>query len=340
MEITEIRTRLSRIAEDLDKGNLPEHVTVRELLSWFNSQRRGNWISAYIRNELQQHGLVTNPDFQGAYIDETLAFEPTPSATTAEDCKGAARQDEPPDPTYRIGKLVSANTPPVTVSPDDTVEKAVSLMLTNDFSQLPVMTNSREVKGVISWSSLGGRLVNGSVCEYVRQCMDKHEEISSDVSLFAAIRTIVANQYVLVRNSHKEISGIVTTSDLSVQFQQLGEPFLLIGEIENYIRRMLQKKFTQEELAAVKDPTDADREVGAASDLSFGEYRMLLEEPQRWKKLGIFIDRKVFIEKLEEIRRIRNDVMHFDPDGIPDSDLKVLRDFVSFLQRLAHIKVI
>ena len=31
-------------------------------------------------------------------------------------------------------------------------------MLSNDFSQLPVMTGPRELKGIVSWKSIGSRL--------------------------------------------------------------------------------------------------------------------------------------------------------------------------------------
>jgi hypothetical protein len=42
---------------------------------------------------------------------------------------------------------------------------------------------------------------------------------------------------------------------------------------------------------------------------------------------------------LNKVREIRNDVMHFDPDGIPPADLEQLRDFAHFLQRLQIIGV-
>ncbi len=49
------------------------------------------------------------------------------------------------------------------------------------------------------------------------------------------------------------------------------------------------------------------------------------------------IDRKTFITELNEVRRIRNDVVHFDPDGVGDEDLAFLRRFVTFLQRLQQL---
>lgn len=144
----------------------------------------------------------------------------------------------------------------------------------------------------------------------------------------------------LVRGHDQKITGIVTASDLSLQFQQLAEPFLLLGEIENHVRRVINQRFTPTELESAKDPTDTKRVVTSVADLTYGEYIRLLENPERWDKLNITVDRKTCIEKFESVRRIRNDVMHFDPDGIPEKDLMTLREFARFLQRLLIIDVI
>lgn len=95
-------------------------------------------------------------------------------------------------------------------------------MIAHDYSQLPIMTSEREVKGIISWSSLGSQLALGKQCKYVRECMVPHKEISSDTYIFSAIEDIIANQYVLIRNTENVISGIVTTTDLRGEVLSIG----------------------------------------------------------------------------------------------------------------------
>jgi len=70
------------------------------------------------------------------------------------------------------------------------------------------------------------------------------------------------------------------------------------------------------------------------SDLTMGEYIRFLENPERWKKLAIKIDRKTFVEELKRIGRIRNEITHFDPDGPSPEDLTTLRKFSHFLNDL------
>jgi CBS domain-containing protein len=239
------------------------------------------------------------------------------------------------EPIYRIDRLEAARRPPERVAPDASVQRAVTIMLSKDFSQLPVMTSERCVKGIISWSTIGRKLmlgghdaVNGA---RVQDLMDRHHEIRSDYSLVGAIEIIVQNQYVLIRGKDRLITGIVTVSDLSLQLQQLTEPFLRLSEIEKHIRRLLTDKFSPEELAA---SNHSKRGIANVADLTFGGYINLLGNDARWKKLGLNIDHEIFCELLEHVRNIRNDVMHFDPAGIQQSDLQDLRDFARFLRKL------
>ena len=85
------------------------------------------------------------------------------------------------------------------------------------------------------------------------------------------------------------------------------------------------------------NPADGGREVSNMSDLTLGEYVRLLQNPDRWAQLNLEVDRATFTKDLEEICTIRNDVMHFDPDGIGQGDLDKLRTFAQFLQRLHQI---
>lgn len=211
-------------------------------------------------------------------------------------------------------------------------------MLRHDFSQLPVMTNDRDVKGVVTWESIAPKLaLSDEKLEFVRDYMVGHQEVQASDSLFRVIAAIVEHSYVLVRASDRTISGIVTTTDLSLQFQQLSEPFLLLGEIENHIRTLIDGKFTAQELGTIKDPADEEREIESVADLTFGEYIKLLETPVHWEKTGLRVDRKVFVKELDKVRLIRNDVMHFDPDGISGDDHTSLLNFVQFLHEIRRL---
>ncbi|MDD5037935.1 MAG: CBS domain-containing protein [Dehalococcoidales bacterium] len=334
---TEWDKKLTEIVHQIKKGRVkPSPVTAREFIGWFGAERRSYGNVHFIRFNLRKYNLVTKPDFDSIWIDSKITFE----INTDDQGSTPTDVDVFPDPTYRIGKLKCANVPPVSVTPDAPLSKATHLMISNDYSQLPVMTNERDIKGVVSWSSIGSRLALGKACATVRECMVKHHEITADTAVLSAIDDIVRHQYVLIRNAENVITGIVTTTDLSLLFRQLAEPFLLLGEIENYIRRMTQDKYTIEELRQACEPERPNAEIKSLADLTLGEYLRLLENTERWDKLKLPIDRVQFCKGLDEVRQIRNNVMHFDPDDLHPQDIDKLRSFVRLMQELSKIGII
>jgi CBS domain-containing protein len=346
------RERLAEVKKQLETGGSVDPITVRQFIRWFGAERRGNQVAWRIRRALERNNLTTTPDFDGAHIDaeisfvekstgtqvtlalETAATEPQSDSAVAE-LMAKMIEGASADPAFRVGRLESANTKPLCVKPDCTLSEAATLMLRHDFSQLPVMSNDREVKGIISWETIGSRLAFGlRQVETVRECMKPHYEVKTTDSLFGVIARIVEHSYVLVRGENRTISGIVTTSDLSLQFQQVSEPFLLLSEIENHIRLLIDGKFTADELSSVRDPGDQARLIESVADLTLGEHIRLLENPVNWQKVGLKVDRKTFIRELDKVRGVRNDVMHFDPDGISSDDHDSLRNFLHFMHEL------
>lgn len=321
-------------------------ATVRELLSWFDAARRGYYVVQRVRNALDAVDLITFPDFEGEYIDQEIFFvdkktfqPPSPPPPPPVDPTGPTVKPTGvrADPSHRLGRLKAANRKPVSVSPNDVLEIATTLMLTHDFSQLPVMQSDFNVKGIIGWKTIGSRLALKQSCRTVQDCMEQHHELRDDASLFDAIRVIAEHDCVLVRDRTNKITGLVTGADISEQFHLLAEPFLLLGDIENRIRLLILPKYSLDELRAARNPGDAERNVDDVSDLTFGEYVRLLDNDERWAKLGVSIDRGHFCDQLKRIRDVRNDVMHFDPDGITEESLLELRRFGRFLERLQHL---
>lgn len=339
-----IPSELSLAAESVKKSG-PQSITARQLLEWYGFARRGVNKVARIRKDLRRLGVKTDPDFDSVWVDvaiELTALKQEKSEARKGEDRPEAKDDplpvkaEPAEvaPSHRISRLRAANTKPISVKPTDKLETAVTLMMQHDFSQLPVMASERDVKGLVSWRSIGNLLAMAKKCETVKDCMEAHYEMRSSESMFEVIRYLAQHECVLVRDGANLISGIVTAADISEQFRTLSEPFLLLGDIENNLRSLIERAFTVEELKAAKDPGDAERKIESASDLTFGEYVRLLENPDSWKKLKLNLDRVVFNKSLNEVRLIRNDVMHFDPDGISDDQLRKLRQFSKLLDQI------
>ena len=322
-----------RLREEVQHGSKPSRVEekVRDLLRRFAYERRGSFIVSHIRNKMEELELCTVPDFEYENIDGLVAI-----ALESEEPEGVTPAVVPADATVRIGTLSAAKASPTSVTPDEALQAATSIMLMKDYSQLPVMVNSREVKGVITWKSIGSRLSLGGECELVRQCMEAPQVVGSDTPLLDAIGDISMHGYVLVKDKYNDITGIVTASDIGDQFTQLASPFLIIGEIEAHLRRIVYRQFKLEELKASSNE-EGGRPIRGPADLTLGNYCRLLEKPDHWSRLNLHVDRKAFIKQLKEAGRIRNEVMHFNPEGLEPKDTTILQDVVRLLRAIARI---
>ncbi|HTU46845.1 MAG TPA: CBS domain-containing protein [Bryobacteraceae bacterium] len=125
-----------------------------------------------------------------------------------------------PDPTHRVSLLESAQKEVVSIGPTDTVEEAFTLMLNHDYSQLSVL-DGHNVRGIFSWRSHGKQVAKGRECKIVSQCIEPAAIIDLTDSIFEAFAMVARNEYVLVRDDHQHISGIVTSFDISELFAKL-----------------------------------------------------------------------------------------------------------------------
>lgn len=317
--------RLLEIKAEVEKGSTPK-ATVRELLSWFDAKRRGTNVVSQIRTEFGQIGLDTQPDFEIPHLDVEVQFIN----------KAPDGDDEPDysDPVPRIGQLDAASNPPTTISRDAEVSEAITIMVMNDFSQLPVMQSSRNWDGYVSWETIGRKSYTDEKPQYVRDCMEEVEVLDEDEALFDALPIIAENQFVLVKGSDQSITGLVTVSDITMEFNRLAEHFLQIGIIENHLRHIIQDEFDVAEFQQFKDPSDDEREINSVADLTFGEYIRLVEKPENWQRLDLDLSCNHLCERLRKVRDIRNDVMHFHPDALPDEDRELLEATVRFMRLL------
>ena len=249
------------------------------------------------------------------------------------DVEGAGEFFAPHSPQLRL--LPTAAKAPLSVSRENSLRHAETQMLLNDYSQLPVMTGDRTIHGLISWKSIGKAHVVGTAGPRVADCMDTEVRVlSGEMPLLRAVGEIIQHEIVLVQDRSKRVVGIVTTTDLSVQLRDLTDAFLLVGNIERQIRRLIGDRFDPAVLRSFV-PTDSSRVVKGVEDLSFGEYLRLLQVPEHWSKLGLKVDATVVLNRLEEVRTIRNAVMHFRSNAVNGMDLDSVRLTEAFLASLS-----
>ncbi len=312
-------------------------LTIRELLSFWGAKRRGDVITEEIKGDLTAANLTTTPSFTDGWIDTRIALVPFVRATpaTSQLIPGDEKESTTPPAqvSLRVRSLQSANAGVVSVRLDDSLERVQSLMMSRDYSQLAVMSGPRSLRGAVSWESIA----HAKICNPdagLPEAIFPPEVVRLDDDLLAQIPKIADAGFVFVEAMDRQISGIVTTADISLLFATLAKPFFVLAEIERRLRRLIDQHFGAEDLDAIVDPADSKRSATRASDLTLGESTRLLEDPARWARLDLNIDRRIFIEALEDIRQIRNEVLHFSPDPLDDDQIQKTELFLKWLRKL------
>lgn len=180
--------------------------------------------------------------------------------------------------------------------------------------------------------------MTGKTLHTVDDCVSKDFiEVNEEKPLIDAVRDIMHYGTVVVRSRQNQLCGVVTARDVAPVFVELAEPFLLLTQIENHMRGLLERaKLTKDVYKAMVVESDPDRKARTEGpdDLTLGELILAFEQPVLWEKVGLIFDRPTFTKRMHGVRVIRNKVMHFSPDGLPVENVAELKDARKLLEKL------
>jgi predicted transcriptional regulator len=292
--------------------------------------------------------MSTRPDFRAVTLDDMVAIvlttqvsgdeEPTPDAQDISAGKVVSTQvgvaenyDESAwDHGLTIGNLPSASRKVCSVAPGATFEEAITLMLTNDYSQLGVMTGPRDLKGAVSWKSIA-RARNANPAARLSAAITRPSEVPYTADLISSLPVIQNYEFVFVRGADSSVTGIVTLADVVEVYGQMASPFFIIGRIDQSLRRIIEATFSMKTIALLCDP-DGLRGLRTCDQLTMGDYQRILENSDCWASLGWKLYRKTFCARLKEIAQVRNNLMHFNSDPLPSDTVSMLQNFINLLQ--------
>ncbi|MFO0560258.1 MAG: hypothetical protein U0269_19735 [Polyangiales bacterium] len=222
----------------------------------------------------------------------------------------------------------------------DSLAVAISRMQLDNAAVMLVSNNGlRGVTGVLTWPMIVRALQERPAEQWTAGAC--HEAFgrplesvrcSIDEELLEVARRVQRDGYVVVRERNNECF-VVTLAELGAEFGQRLEPFLLATEIEASLRAIVQARLANEARALFRSrevPLDDEREAGVR--VTIGEALYLLSNDANWAKARINHDRRAFIELLDGARRARNDVVHVNPEGVPEEHIETLRRCVEALR--------
>jgi CBS domain-containing protein len=330
-----IHARLRQARSRADERD-PERISVRDLLALWRVKDRGDQVSQ-IEADLANHGLLTSPSFRAVTLDTMVSLITPPGEAEEAAIVGPSEMDELAVAEDDEGgsdlnvRLTVGNLSPLLgvefVGPNSPLEEAITKMLLNDFSQLAVLSSPRNLRGAVTWRSIV-QAMHQKAAASVADAIDPHVEIVPyDRDLFEVLPMLQQRDFVFVLDESKAIKGIVTTADVAQRYGELATPFFQLGELDQTLRWILSRSFDVETIRPF-----CNRQIESFDQLTIGDCLRVLENKDAWVRLGWPLDRSAFVARLDTIRIIRNKVMHFHPDPVPEDAVDKLRRF----NRLLH----
>ncbi|WP_312894060.1 restriction system modified-DNA reader domain-containing protein [Nocardiopsis metallicus] len=298
----------------------PESVPVQELIGLWGATRRGQGLMQLIEVDLANHGLTTRPGLMEARPGDAIKLVHT------------LEGHDHLSPT--VGALPSARVKVQTVRENAGVQEALTIMLLKDYSQVPVLSKNKSgvLRGVVTWKSLARAMNVDPRCS-LRQATEPCDPVESHRELLDVIPEIQDRGFVLVNGEDGRISGIVTTTDVAQRYSDAAIPFLLIGVIDTLLRRTIAENVPMALINKLCAASEQGRpELKSVNNLTMGDYKRVLESPEAWERLGWPLDRAAFIKQLDAIVTIRNDVMHFNPDPLPEGCVVQLKSMIALVR--------
>lgn len=347
-EAEAVRRRFDALEEARLKAEAgePETRTVREFIRIWGFEDRDRTASAQIDADLANHGLTTVPDFRAVSLDRTIQMivlpDPDRDASPVEAADGEPEKaaadvsEESVDIGLTLGNLLSDDNPLVWVSPSANFEEAITAMQINDYSQVAVLANPHTLYGAVSWKSIAeAKHLNPDAG--FSDAIDRHARnrvFDYDTRLLDVLTTLRQDEFIFVRDFERKITGIVTAGDVVHKYDETATPFFLIGEIDQELRQLLQNTFEEETIRQAC--SSAGLTFKSVDSMSIGQYQVVLDNPNCWAQLGWPLDRKQFIARLNELRTVRNNVMHFNPDPVKISEVNKLRNFLQLIRKYSR----
>ena len=327
---------LMRILRDMgyrvrtaSSGLSPEAVrTIREVVAPHIEQAKRD--AAKSQKPLHNSNLGKVPSSE----DSSASDESGPVVLKSPD----STEDTPAEPIafgFSIGQLPQASREIISIKPQQTLREAMTIMTTRGVSHLPILRSTRDVKGMLSWKGIGKSLLlsnSGSLDEVIETASVDAKILPATTPYLEAVPEILKFGAVLIQAKDKTLSGIVTKKDLGQHLNVQARPFVTLGEIERGLRILINRgRFTAEELRDLALDPESPRKVESGKNLSLGELQHLLEQDSAWERIPTGIAKKTFISHLNEVRTIRNKVMHFDPEPISEEAEKTLKRFLDLV---------
>ena len=171
-----------------------------------------------------------------------------------------------------VQQLIDSGQKLVTVQREDTAQKALELMIENDYSQLPVIDREGKIveekgKGYMISSDSILRALNHFDTTItdpqfrVTDAMVKTSVFREDNDLFDLLNDLQDTYAVIIIDGEHKLIGVVTSYDATDYFRQRAEDMMLVEDVEEALKKYILAAFPAQEGETNQELTKAIEEI-------------------------------------------------------------------------------
>lgn len=224
---------------------------------------------------------------------------------------------------FPIKQLLEDKKKPLCVSRDITVRDALTLMVENDYSQLPIVDEDGRLSGIITDQVINSTYfhTDGAISLLdlpVVDCQTGPVTLEPGSDIFEALDRMERVYAIVVVEDGKPV-GILTDYDTTHFFRELTEGLILVEDIEVSLRQYIDTAFPSENelnialinaFGALKDDPEVPKRL--FDQLTFGASLHLITNENNWEIFeGVFGSIELFGHLMNQVRQIRNQLVHF-----------------------------
>ncbi len=226
---------------------------------------------------------------------------------------------------FPIGEIIVGRSL-TTIAGTQNVSDALRVMITHDFSYLPVVDTQKRLTGVISEQAIVRKYYhfNGEKLLFdleVAHCQTRATTLPPTADIFDALVPLQTIGAIIVVDEGRPI-GIITDYDTTRFFREYSEGIILAQDIEFNLRRHIEDVFPPDSaeldkalIAAfglTKDQRRAGRPHREYDELNLGEHVQLIITEANWPRFESALKPKAMFQKLLElVGKARNQMAHF-----------------------------
>jgi len=222
---------------------------------------------------------------------------------------------------FPVKQLLENKDDLLTISKELPIQEALTLMIENDYSQLPVVREDGTLMGLVSEKSILANYYHAAgdvplLNLEVEHACQPAAEIEPDDDIFEALGKL-QNDFAVVVVKNKKPVGILTNYDTTHFFRDYSEGLILVEDIEMTLRGHIQSIYPEEQALKIAVQSAQPRERTAEAckdfeDLTLSEFIGIVTCRENWGRFEkIYGEKKLFQNLLHNVREIRNQLAHF-----------------------------